>query len=150
MNFGSVASQFSRIHFACGLPVNSLWREIRWCRISMSRSCVTGSRSTSARLQRSDGEIADSIQNVSDAAGHSRREVSASSSEHHHQAIGHVFAAVIADAFHNSRSAGIANRKSFAGHAAEESFAARRAIETNVADQNIFFRHEFRFSRRGK
>ena len=62
--------------------------------------------------------------------------------QHHDQAVGHVFAAVIADAFHHGRGAGIAHGKALAGHAVEEGFAAGGAVEAHVADQNIFLGHE--------
>ena len=62
--------------------------------------------------------------------------------QHDHQAVGHVFAAVVAHAFDDRRRAGIAHREPLAGHAVEERFAAGRAVEAHVADQNIFFRHE--------
>ena len=60
--------------------------------------------------------------------------------EHDDQAAGHVFAAVIAHAFHHRRRAGIAHREPLAGHAVEKSFAAGGAIEHHVADQDVFFR----------
>ena len=96
------------------------------------------------------GEIAALIQNVGDAAGHSGGEVASRSAEHDHQAVGHVFAAVVANAFDHGRRARIAHRKPLARHAAEESFAARRAVEAHVADEDIFLGHELRISRRGR
>ena len=68
--------------------------------------------------------------------------------EHHHQTVGHVLAAVVAHAFDDRRGAGVAHREALAGHAVEEGFAAGRAVQAHVADQNIFLRHEFRIARR--
>ena len=64
--------------------------------------------------------------------------------EHDHQAVGHVFAAVIADAFDHRRRAGVADREALAGHAVEEGLAAGRAVEHHVADQDVLFRQERR------
>ena len=55
--------------------------------------------------------------------------------EHDHQAVGHVFAAVVADAFDHGGSAGVAHGEALAGHAVEEGFAAGGAVEGDVADR---------------
>ena len=64
------------------------------------------------------------------------------------ETLGHVFAAVIANAFDHRGRAGIANRESLASHAVEERFAGCGAVEHNVADQDVFFRQERRRPRR--
>ena len=61
----------------------------------------------------------------------------------------HVFAAVIADAFDNRGCSAVANGKTFAGDAADEGFAAGRAIKRDVADDDVFFRLELRGSAGG-
>ncbi len=68
--------------------------------------------------------------------------------DHDHQAFGHVFAAVIADAFHHRRGAGIAHREAFARAAVEERFAGGRSVEHHVADQDILLRQEGGIARR--
>ena len=68
--------------------------------------------------------------------------------EHHHQAVGHVLAAVIAQAFDHRGRAGIAHREALAGHAVEERLAAGGAVEHHVADQDVLFRQEGGVSRR--
>ncbi len=79
-------------------------------------------------------EVARLIENVSDAARHSRGEVAARLAQNDDKAVRHVFAAVIADSFDNGSSAGIAHGKTFAGHAAKKRLAARGAIEAYVSD----------------
>ncbi len=93
-------------------------------------------------------ELARLIENVGDAAGHARCEVAARLAEHHDQTACHVLAAVVADAFHDGRGAGIAHREPLSRHAVQENFSAGRAVQADVADQNIFFRHERRIARR--
>ncbi len=48
----------------------------------------------------------------------------------------------------HGRGAGIAHGEPLTRHAVEIHFPAGRAIETNVADQNVFFRHEPGIARR--
>ena len=108
----------------------------------------TGSRSTAARIAALLGEVALLIEHVGDAAAHAGGEVAAALAEHHHQAVRHVLAAVIAQAFHHRRRAGIAHREALAGHAVEVGFAAGGAVEHHVADQDILFRQEGGSARR--
>ena len=84
------------------------------------------------------GEISALVENVGHAATHAGGKISAAGSEHQDQAPGHVFAAVVADAFDHSGRSGVANRKALAGDSVEKRFAAGRAVEGNVANQNIF------------
>src|SRR5579864_818321 len=93
-------------------------------------------------------EIAPLIEHISDAATHPRREISAARAEHNDKAVGHVFASVVADAFHHRGRTRISNRESLAGHAVEKCFAAGRAIEHDVPDQNVLFRGETGLLRR--
>ena len=58
------------------------------------------------------------IEHVGDAAAHAGGEVAAGRPEHDHAAAGHVFAAVIADAFDDGVGAAVADRESLAGDAA--------------------------------
>ena len=94
------------------------------------------------------GEIAALVEHVGDAAAHAGGEIAAAGAEHEHQAVGHVLAAVVADAFDDRGRAGVANREALAGDAVEERFAAGRAVESNVADQDIFFRSKAGSARR--
>src|SRR5438034_985644 len=90
------------------------------------------------------GEVALFIEDVSNSAAHTCRKVPAAGTQHDDQAVGHVFAAVIAYTFNDCSRAGVADGKALSGHAAEEGFSTRRAIKNNVADKDIFFRRELR------
>src|SRR5438105_15063638 len=85
-------------------------------------------------------EVSLVVENVCDAPAHASSKIPAAGTEHDDQTVGHVFAAVIADAFNHSRRAGVADCKSFDGNASEKCFAAGGAVKHNVADQDIFFR----------
>src|SRR5207253_1863301 len=62
-------------------------------------------------------------------------------------ASGHVLAAVVAGALDDSVDAGVPDAEPFPGPAAEESLATRRAVEGDVADQDVLLRHERRPAR---
>ena len=51
---------------------------------------------------------------------------------------------MIADGFHDGVDAAVAHAETFAGHAADISLAAGRAIERHVAGDDVFLRHERR------
>src|ERR1700722_20235091 len=94
------------------------------------------------------GEIAALVEHVGDATAHARGKIAATCSQHEHQAFGHVLAAVIAHAFYYGSGSRISNGKALAGHAVEKCFATGSAVESDVADQNIFFGGETGFARR--
>src|SRR5690606_10480661 len=71
-------------------------------------------------------------------AGHAGGEVAAGGAEHDDAAAGHVFEAVVAHAFDDGGDAGVAHREAFAGAAADVEFAAGRAVEGDVADDDVF------------
>src|SRR6185503_4818754 len=52
----------------------------------------------------------------------------------------HVFAGVVADAFHDRQRAGIPDREAFAGDAPEIGFAADRAVEDHVTGDDVLSR----------
>ena len=54
-------------------------------------------------------------QNVGETAGHAGTEIQTQRTEHQNDAAGHVFAAVLADAFDHRERAAVAHRKAFAG-----------------------------------
>ncbi len=88
------------------------------------------------------GEFAADIINIGDAAAHAGGKVAAGIAEDDDPATGHVFAAVVANAFHNSLDAGVADGKPFAGFSADKGFAGGGAIEGDIADDAVFFRNE--------
>ena len=69
--------------------------------------------------------------------------------EHDDAAAGHVLAAVIADAFDDRRRAAVAHGEALARDAAEERLAAGRAVERDVADDDVLLRRERRLAAAG-
>src|ERR1039458_4038107 len=94
------------------------------------------------------GEVPSLVKNVGDAATHAGGKISPTGSEHQDQALGHVFAAVVADAFDHRGRSGVANRKALASDPVEKRFAAGGAVEGNVANQDVVFGGETGPSRR--
>src|ERR1700676_3190262 len=88
------------------------------------------------------GEIAALIKNVSDAAAHARCEIPPARSQHDHQPVCHVLAAVIADSLHHRSGPRVTHRKAFAGNAVEERLSTRGPVEHNISDQDVLFRSE--------
>src|SRR6185436_2418082 len=76
------------------------------------------------------------------------REVAAGAPEHHHHAAGHVFAAMVARAFHHRDGAGIAHGEALARDAAEIALALDRAVHHGVADDDRLLGHDRRVARR--
>ena len=117
------------------------------CRKSMSSSSISGSRSTISRLQRR-GEAAVVVEHVGDAAAHAGGEVAPGPAEHDDAPAGHVLAAVVADALDDHRGAAVADAEPLAGDAADVTLAAGRAVEGDVADDDVLLRLERRQRRR--
>jgi len=82
------------------------------------------------------------IPDVSDTATHASRKIAPSSTQYYHAATGHVFAAMITNAFDNGFCTTVANTKSFRRNAAKIGITRRRSIQGNIAKQNILFRCE--------
>ena len=87
------------------------------------------------------------VPDVGDAAGHAGREVAAGRAEDHGPAAGHVLAAVVADAFDHRPGAAVADAEPLGRPAAEERLAAGRAVQRDVADDDVLLRHEARARR---
>src|SRR5207302_745280 len=68
---------------------------------------------------------------------HPRSEVAAGAAEHDHAPAGHVFATVIAHTFHHDVRAAVADAEPLARHAADIGLAAGRAVERDVADDDV-------------
>src|SRR5215469_3822665 len=94
------------------------------------------------------GEISVFVEDVRDAAAHSGGEVTAAGTEHNHQAVRHVFTAVIANTLDDCGRTGIANREPLSTNAVEENFAAGGAVECNVPDDDVLLRGKCRSARR--
>jgi hypothetical protein len=87
-------------------------------------------------LQR-DSKVPVFIEHVGHAAGHARREVAAGHAEHHHGAAGHVFATMVAHAFHNRGGAGVAHGETLAADTREVGFTFGGTVEHGVADDDV-------------
>jgi hypothetical protein len=79
------------------------------------------------------------VEDVCDPTAHASREVAATGTEHDDQAVGHIFAAVIAYSLHDGGCSGVANSKTLARNTVEEHFSAGRTIEGNVTDDDVLF-----------
>ena len=62
--------------------------------------------------------------------------------EHDDAAAGHVLAAVVAHRLHHRVHAAVAHAEALAGHAADVGLAAGRAVEGDVADDDVLLGHE--------
>ena len=85
------------------------------------------------------GEGAVFVPDVGEAAAHAGGEVASGGAEDDDGAAGHVFAAVVADAFDDSASARVADGEALAGAAGDPEAAAGRAVEDGVADDDGVF-----------
>ncbi len=93
-------------------------------------------------------EITVQIQHVGQAAGEAGAEVQAHAAQHHHDAVGHVLAAVIARAFDDRQRAGVAHREAFARAAGGKQLATGGAVQAGVAQDRRIARLEARPARR--
>ena len=84
----------------------------------------------------------DEVQHVGDPAGHAGGEVAPGRSEHDHAPAGHVLAAVVADALDDGHRAGVADAEALADLAAQERLAGRRAVEDDVAGDDVLLGDE--------
>ena len=82
------------------------------------------------------------VQDEGLAAAHAGREVAPRGPEDDDAAAGHVLAAVVADAFDDGLGAAVAHGEALAGDAADERLAVRRAVEHDVADEDVLLRRE--------
>src|SRR5262245_741259 len=93
-------------------------------------------------------EIAVDVQHVRDTAGHAGGEVPPATAEHDDAAARHVLTGVVADALDDRVDSAVANAEPLAGHAAHEGFAAGRAVEGDVADDDVLLGDERALLRR--
>src|SRR5439155_7539357 len=82
-------------------------------------------------------EAAVLVENVGDAARHPGREIPPRAPEHQDEALSHVLAAVVADALDHGGDAGVSHAEALARLAAQEDLAAGRAVERDVADDDV-------------
>src|SRR5262249_20082791 len=89
-------------------------------------------------------ELAVRIPDVRDAPRHPGREVATRLAENDDAAAGHVFAAVVADSFNDRLGAAVPHAEPLGSPPTDESLTARRAVEADVADQDVVLRNERR------
>ncbi len=117
-------------------------------------SFASCSRSVSNRLEIYHREIAAAreravfIQHVCDTARHPRREIASGEPEYDDRATGHVLAAVIPDALHDRARSGVPHRKALPGDTAEVRFPADRAVQDDIAGNDVVARVAAEFRRR--
>src|SRR5262249_38900597 len=86
------------------------------------------------------GEIPVEIEDVGYSARHAGRKVSPGDAEHRHRSARHVLAAVITDALDDGGRARVAHREALARDAAEVGLARDRAVEDDVARDDVLSR----------
>src|SRR5581483_3098824 len=88
------------------------------------------------------------VEHIGDAARHAGGEVAPGLADDGDAPAGHVFAAVVADAFDHSVDAAVAHTEALARDAADIRFAAGRTVERDVADDDVLLGREGRARRR--
>src|SRR5690606_1569492 len=76
------------------------------------------------------------------AAGHARAEVVPGLAQHANETAGHVFAAVVARAFHHGMGTGVAHRETLTRGTGGEQLAAGGAVQAGIADDGRVLRAE--------
>ena len=84
-----------------------------------------------------DAKGVDIVEDISDTAAHTGREVPSGGSKDDDSSPCHVLAAVVTDPFDDSRASGVSDCESFGGATANEQFSHRRAVEADVSDDDI-------------
>src|SRR5574337_330742 len=82
-------------------------------------------------------EVAGLVQDVGHTARHTGCEVSPGAADDDDPAAGHVLAAVVAHALHDSMGAAIAHGEPFPCNPTEVGLAARGAVEDHVSDEDV-------------
>src|SRR2546430_11459966 len=77
------------------------------------------------------------VEHVCDASAHAGGEVPARAAEDHHEALGHVLAAVVADTLDHGGDAAVAPADALARPAAEEPLPAPTAVGADVAPHDL-------------
>src|SRR5210317_837833 len=85
------------------------------------------------------GEFTVWIPDIGNAPAHTGAEVAAGLAKYHYTTAGHVFAAVITDAFNNCTGATVSYRKSLGRDATEIGFPASCSIKVDVTGDDVFF-----------
>ena len=95
-----------------------------------------------------DMKITIAVKYISDAARHPTGEVSSSFTENNDPTARHILTTVIPHSFDDSANSTIPHTEPLTSHATDVGFTIGRAIEGNIADNDVFLRLECRFFRR--
>src|SRR5690606_19546158 len=87
------------------------------------------------------------VEHVGDAAAHTRSKVLACWSQYKRDAARHVFTAMFAYTLHDGGSATVPHAKPFTSSPVEECTPGRRAVQHNIAGDDVLFRHVCRINR---
>src|SRR5262249_50920916 len=93
-------------------------------------------------------EIAVDVEHVRDTARHAGSEVPPGTAEYDDPAARHVLASVVADTLDDRVDPAVAHAEPLAGHAAHAGLATRRAVEGDVADDDVLLGDERALLRR--
>src|SRR5690606_12196254 len=85
-------------------------------------------------------EIAVLIVDIGDTAAHARCKIAARPAQHRDDTASHIFAAMVACAFHDGDGPRIADREALPGDAIKIGLTRDRAVEHRVADNDVFGR----------
>ena len=91
------------------------------------------------------GKITCLVEDVGFTTAHTGSEVAACSSENDNFSACHVFAAVITDAFDDGVDTRVTHGETFTGDTADEQLSSGRAVERDVADDDVFLGSEGSF-----
>lgn len=80
------------------------------------------------------------IENISNTAAHAGSKVAAGFAQNDDCAAGHIFTAMIANAFDNGVDAAVADTEAFTGNAGNIGFPAGGAVKSYVADNDVLVR----------
>src|SRR4051812_19541034 len=93
-------------------------------------------------------EGAVSVEHIRDASAHASSEVPSGAADHQDTALGHVLTPVVTHTLDHRHRTAVAHGESLAGNSRDVGFAARGAIQTDVADDDVLVGGEGRRRRR--
>ncbi len=94
------------------------------------------------------GEVAGLIKDIGHPARHAGAEITTGGPQDDYPAAGHIFTAMVPQAFDNGFQAAVTHTETLAGQAADKGLPGRGAIEGDVASDDVFRGVECRFFRR--
>src|SRR5215813_3352196 len=74
---------------------------------------------------------------ISKPAGHAGSKIQPYRAKHQHDAAGHVFAAVLSDAFHYGKRTAVAHREAFTGASRDEELPSGGTVQHGIARKHV-------------